>query len=140
MSAPVRIQRRRSRGWRMPPNTVTVDRSTKWGNPYRYAHAVEFVPGVMTVLISAECYVRAFAGYACRKLDCNPDAFAPLVGKNLACWCPPDQPCHADVLLLLANQPAVLDGLAADDPWFADPWPRLKPLLPSGEPRQESAP
>lgn len=26
-----------------------------------------------------------------------------LAGKNLACWCPPDQPCHADVLLEIAN-------------------------------------
>jgi hypothetical protein len=29
--------------------------------------------------------------------------FAPLRGKDLACWCPLDQPCHADVLLELAN-------------------------------------
>lgn len=27
-----------------------------------------------------------------------------LAGKNLACWCPLDQPCHADVLLELANR------------------------------------
>ena len=29
--------------------------------------------------------------------------FASLRGRNLACWCPLDQPCHADVLLELAN-------------------------------------
>ena len=28
-----------------------------------------------------------------------------LAGKNLACWCPLDQPCHADVLLKIANSP-----------------------------------
>lgn len=27
-----------------------------------------------------------------------------LCGKDLACWCPLDQPCHADVLLELAAQ------------------------------------
>lgn len=27
-----------------------------------------------------------------------------LAGKDLACWCPLDKPCHADVLLRLANQ------------------------------------
>lgn len=27
-----------------------------------------------------------------------------LRGKNLACWCPLNQPCHADVLLKLANR------------------------------------
>jgi hypothetical protein len=26
-------------------------------------------------------------------------ARAELSGKSLACWCGPDQPCHADVLL-----------------------------------------
>jgi hypothetical protein len=31
----------------------------------------------------------------------NP--LAALRGKDLACWCPLDQPCHADVLLELAN-------------------------------------
>ena len=28
---------------------------------------------------------------------------AELRGRDLACWCPLDQPCHADVLLELAN-------------------------------------
>jgi hypothetical protein len=31
------------------------------------------------------------------------EAVRGLHGKNLACWCPLDQPCHADVLLELAN-------------------------------------
>ena len=29
-----------------------------------------------------------------------------LSGRDLACWCPVDQPCHADVLLELANSEA----------------------------------
>jgi Domain of unknown function (DUF4326) len=36
-----------------------------------------------------------------------PDQFAewiyPLQGHDLACWCPLGQPCHADVLLEIAN-------------------------------------
>ncbi len=32
---PKRIQRKRSKGWRMPPNTVYVGRPTKWGNPWK---------------------------------------------------------------------------------------------------------
>lgn len=99
---PKRIQRRRSKGWRMPPNTVAVDRSTKWGNP--------FIVGKHGT--RAEC-VRLFTlmlgGYIC--LTCgDPDeqeAYRKMVirdrgelkGKNLACWCPPGAPCHADVLL-----------------------------------------
>lgn len=31
------------------------------------------------------------------------DALAELRGHDLGCWCPLDQPCHADVLLELAN-------------------------------------
>jgi Domain of unknown function (DUF4326) len=31
-----------------------------------------------------------------------------LAGRDLACWCPLDQPCHADVLLEIANQPEMV--------------------------------
>ena len=41
MAMPERIQLKRSKGWRMPPNTVKVDRTTRWGNPYRVG-----MPGV----------------------------------------------------------------------------------------------
>jgi hypothetical protein len=26
-----------------------------------------------------------------------------LAGRDLACWCPPDQPCHADILIAAVN-------------------------------------
>lgn len=92
-----RIQRKRSKGWRMPENTVYVGRPTRWGNPWR--------AGIMGM--SASEAVEAFAGQmALTRLD-DPEYFRrwlePLRGKNLACWCPPGQPCHADVLLRLAN-------------------------------------
>jgi hypothetical protein len=32
-----------------------------------------------------------------------PSDLLPLRGKNLACWCKLGEPCHADVLLELAN-------------------------------------
>jgi hypothetical protein len=35
MTKPIRIQRKRTKGWRMPPNTVCVTRPRKWGNPLR---------------------------------------------------------------------------------------------------------
>lgn len=34
MSAPKRIQRRRVKGWRLPPGAKIVDRSSRWGNPF----------------------------------------------------------------------------------------------------------
>jgi hypothetical protein len=86
----------------MPPNTVKVDRSTRWGNPMRTA------PGYPAER-AVEDYERWINGAAEDRFSGMP---APpshaqirhqLAGKNLACWCAPGQPCHADVLLKLAN-------------------------------------
>lgn len=113
---PSRVQLRRTKGWRMPDNTVKVDRSTKWGNPWT-------VPGDYEDPREAvERFRRAVIGPVLDGKQREPDArpgsyiraiidFAPteLRGKNLACWCPiinshgDYSPCHADVLLSLAN-------------------------------------
>lgn len=90
-----RVQLRRTKGWKMPPNTVKVDRSTRWGNPYQGDGA-----GANRAYL-----VALFADYMDRpeqRLE-RADVVTHLRGKNLACWCPLDQPCHADVLLRLAN-------------------------------------
>jgi len=91
MGGPVRIQLKRTKGWKMPPNTVKVDRTTKWGNPYK----------VGTCLIPDQsAAVMAFAA------NLPMGNFAEeLRGKNLACWCKLGDPCHADVLLEIANRP-----------------------------------
>lgn len=85
-----RIQRQRTKGWRMPPDAVYVGRPSRWGNPFRY---IGWGPGPV------ESYRRWL-------MSGDPDVverkfLAPLRGKTLACWCPLDQPCHADVLLEL---------------------------------------
>jgi hypothetical protein len=103
---PKRIQLSRKRGWRMPENTVKVDRSTKWGNPF---HAKTSAPAVSPPEKAVDKFRRWLAGEkvgVAMKLaaECFPDP-TELRGKNLACWCPLDQPCHADVLLQLANSP-----------------------------------
>lgn len=92
---PIRIQRKRTKGWKLvSPNglpVVYVGRGTDWGNPFRL-----------------DTYGRADAVSAFREW-CHPDsalgeaARRILRGKNLACWCALDQPCHADVLLEIAN-------------------------------------
>ncbi len=112
---PRRVQLSRRKGWKMPENTLKVDRTTKWGNP--------FVVGEHGT--RAEC-VRLFelllGGYLCiseNNADAQ-DAYMKMArrdreqlrGKNLACWCPPDAPCHADVLLVMANVQS--DRLAED--------------------------
>ena len=42
---PIRIQRKRTKGWRMPPNTVYVGRPTIWGNPFPVGHS----KGIITI-------------------------------------------------------------------------------------------
>lgn len=106
MSGPVRVQLSRKRGWRMPENTVKVDRSTFWGNPFHGHGTVTSDP------------VSSFRRYLERG---DPEVvearfLAPLRGKNLACWCPLDQPCHADVLLEIANAPNLAEPSLADPP------------------------
>ena len=108
---PQRVQLSRKKGWRMPPNTVKVDRTTKWGNP-----AIVGIDGP-----AAECvylYVLMLVGYivckpgvgdrqqvAAKALAAEKKAGWPkLRGKNLACWCPVGKPCHGDVLLHIANK------------------------------------
>ena len=87
----------------MPPNTVKVDRSTRWGNPYRL-HGDGYP---MTPQTAVELFSRLLAeqrGWVMRdRLATLDDVRRELRGKNLACWCPLDKPCHADVLLRLAN-------------------------------------
>jgi hypothetical protein len=108
---PKRIQRRRVKGWKMPPNTVGVTRPGKFGNPF----------SVKQIEQSGYRDGAAMAVWAFREwLNGNPDWVAggnlharqrilndirELRGCDLACWCKEDAPCHADVLLELANKP-----------------------------------
>ena len=100
---PQRIQRKRTRGWKMPPNTVSVTRPGKWGNPYLAGMTNPDKHGRNAVMILNADLVRAFRAFALRCIEVHPRHFEPLRGKNLACWCSLDQPCHADILLELAN-------------------------------------
>ena len=88
---PVRVQLSRKKGWRMPPNTVKVSRPSPYGN---YAGPTRFD------------YERDIAGLSNADRAFFMDEVAKLRGKNLACWCPLDQSCHADVLIELANPDA----------------------------------
>jgi hypothetical protein len=91
VSIPKRIQRRRTKGWKLPPNTVCVTRPGKWGNSFTVAEY-----GTRLALFNHRQRMRNL------KLV-NPSAFDELRGKDLACWCPLGEPCHADVLLEIAN-------------------------------------
>jgi hypothetical protein len=97
---PKRIQRKRTKGWKMPEGAVYVGRPTKWGNPNRIGQP--YVLGVHSATTAVFCY-RVGLEESLRKA-----AKQELRGKDLACFCPLDQPCHADVLLEIANSKELL--------------------------------
>jgi hypothetical protein len=99
---PTRIQRRRAAGWRMPAGTVYVGRPTRFGNPFPadYFGREQAVRLYREWLAGADHLGYADADQRRRAiLDDLPD----LAGRDLACWCPPGEAYHADVLLDLAN-------------------------------------
>lgn len=150
MTSPKRIQRKRTKGWRMPEGAIYVGRGSKWGNPFgplKTSRALARVPAVdhpdheweyegrisaagmthpyfhpdgrvipcriryMTAAEVVDCYRELLVGEGRWPIDFKHDggyyphikAVHELAGHDLACWCPLDEPCHADVLLGFAN-------------------------------------
>ena len=117
-----RIQLRRIKGWRMPPNTVPVSRPHRFGNPVRVGSALPV--GLLEEGEKYDCVTQAQAVDIFRRWRCACPRFREqirdhLYGYNLACWCKlcadhsdgkpaglkceACEPCHADVLLEIAN-------------------------------------
>ena len=116
---PVRVQRKRTKGYKMPPNTKSVTRPGKFGNPYKIGmHNVWDIKDLKTGK-SLKNYLIEKNGenkyhdvedvlLAYRQKISASQAMQRLIkhylkGKNLACFCPLDKPCHADILLEVAN-------------------------------------
>lgn len=128
MTTPVRIQRRRTTGWKKPEGAVSVARPTRFGNPFVLAPAASQRGGLL------DMWAVEYKGRKLSRWDDIADARADatdryarwirepeqadtrrlfralLHGRDLMCWCPlvddsgAPVPCHADVLLELANQ------------------------------------
>ena len=85
----------------MPVCSIYVGRPTKWGNPWPVGR-----PGIDGVIVpdagSAVARYRA-AVDANTHLPSSDEIRLELRGRDLVCWCRPDQPCHADVLMAIAN-------------------------------------
>jgi hypothetical protein len=128
VTAPQRIQQRRTKGWRKPEGAVAVGRGTKWGNPFRIERVGCAGGGFRFSIVTTEVRsARVWRQHIGSQLDARREAVAlfalhvgpmgnyeyddetlqrlrrDLAGKDLMCWCPLNQPCHADVLLELAN-------------------------------------
>lgn len=92
---PQRFQRSRRNGARLPLSVVVVTRPTKWGNP----HSLE--------LGRQEAVRRYHEDLLAGRLAVTvEDAKRELGGRDLGCYCPLDETCHADVLLAVANEDA----------------------------------
>lgn len=107
---PQRIQRKRTAGWRMPEDVIYVGRGSKYGNPFRVATPEPQEGNAIYTPEKAVANFRTLVEYInnnAHKFPENPLIYAhlrrDLKGKTLACWCDTDQPCHADVLIELAN-------------------------------------
>jgi Domain of unknown function (DUF4326) len=92
-----RIQLQRGRGWRKPAGAVVVARPSKWGNPF-------VIDGERSRPQAVAQFERALVHGLPAPLPYTvEDVRRELAGRDLACWCPLDEPCHADVLLRIAN-------------------------------------
>lgn len=129
---PRRIQRSRAKGWRMPEGAVYVGRGSRWGNPWRVVQSTNGqwwceiqgprgrrgpLPDRQTATLCAVAAYRRMITHPLQgavELDFGPETLARLRGKHLSCWCRLDQPCHADVLLELANKPLICEAAHAD--------------------------
>lgn len=136
---PKRIQRKRTKGWRMPEGAIYVGRPTRFGNPfqaykcdccgywdvrddnevtYLVDHTYVRQPHVQADRTTwttqsqasaeaARLYADELTYWVGGRMSWDPEfaeAVASLRGSDLACWCPLNQPCHADVLLEVANR------------------------------------
>lgn len=101
-STPQRLQRRRTAGWRMPTGALYVGRPTRWGNPFRVGDPNPWGEHQPMDRAQAVAVFRYMVDTAYGRDVIR----AELAGWDLACWCPLNQPCHADVLLEIANPPA----------------------------------
>lgn len=132
MGAPERIQLRRTKGWRKPEETVVVARPSRWGNPFRIVRVECTAPagGLCWTVTDGRRLTKEHLGdqdvhemaVEMFRLHTGPmgdyeydDATLTrlrreLGGRDLACWCPLDRPCHADVLLELANTAAPVEA------------------------------
>ncbi|AMV25490.1 hypothetical protein VT84_13915 [Gemmata sp. SH-PL17] len=117
---PKRVQLKRTKGWKKPPECVVVARPTVFGNPWSLKDAT--ASGLFTPEGAAEICVNEFRAWLTRdqslpicreseilvRLKSRRDELLKhlpeLKGRDLACWCPEGSPCHADVLLEMANR------------------------------------
>jgi len=124
-TAPKRIQRKRTAGWKLPEGAICVTRPGKWGNPFVVGEAIErdsdLWPYIADLFPSVDEPVFQGAKLASVRLQRAEDVVEAhfrwfleqpalmitveeeLGGRDLACFCKIGAPCHADTLLMAAR-------------------------------------
>ena len=107
---PRRVQLSRRSGWRKPAGAVVVARPSRWGNPFTIGPERS---GADAVRQFEDALIAGDLGFSVR------DVQTGLAGRDLACWCRLDEPCHADVLLRIAAQDPPVSAGDHDPPCAA---------------------
>lgn len=108
-SKPFRVVLSMRRGWRMPPNTVSINRRSMWRNPYLVGMRLTDPVTNEEVTVrdkqhAVDLYRAWMTGWFERDPKMTIASVKPLQGRNLACGCKLGAPCHADVLLELIEK------------------------------------
>ena len=96
---PKRIQFQRKRGFKLPENAIRVTHPSRYGNPHKIGDAAPWGK-----VLDRQGAILLFEIELKDKLASEPDFLEPLRGKDLACFCKEDSPCHGDILLRYANK------------------------------------
>lgn len=129
MTRPHRVQLQRTKDWRMPPNTISVARPGRYGNPIKVGAQCSVsvmgldglgydVAAVICAHLAVSIFKSEWEAIWSALVEGHPEPadkhwaegkwamLRHLRGSNLACWCAPSEPCHADVWLDIANRPS----------------------------------
>lgn len=105
-----RIRRRRTRGFRLPPNTVCVDRTTKIGNPFDWRDGVEIGGEAWAKRVAVDMLKEAIAHperFPDKQIPTREQIVNALRGKDfVACFCKEEDPCHGDFYIEIARATA----------------------------------
>lgn len=111
---PKRIQLSRKKGFNLQEASqklnglpaVNVSRPTRWGNPFKIGKRYYdyLATNGVCIIRDHEDVIESFKVYLFNSPSLVEAIKRELTGKNLACWCPMNQACHADILLDIANE------------------------------------
>lgn len=96
MAKPIRLKLSRKKGFNLQEHSKSINgldavccaRPSHWGNPF---------------VVGKDGDARECVNKFSRNTILGNGGKETLGGKNLACWCALDAPCHVDVLLEMAN-------------------------------------